>query len=75
MIAAEDMKEVLDFLYRNDEATLEAIALCTGILPWRLEVCLQDMVEENWISREVNSLFIVVYKLLPAGELVLESLT
>lgn len=50
-----DMQAILDFLKLFGVGSTAEIAFCTLIAEWRVEIDVQDMADEGWVSLSTDS--------------------
>ena len=50
-----DMQALLDFLKLFGVGSTAEIAFCTLIAEWRVEIDVQDMADEGWVSLSTDS--------------------
>lgn len=50
-----DMQAILDFLKLFGVGSTAEIAFCTLIAEWRVEIDVQDMADEGWLSLSTDS--------------------
>ena len=50
-----DMQAILDFLKLFGVDSTAEIAFCTLIAEWRVEIDVQDMADEGWVSLSTDS--------------------
>jgi hypothetical protein len=50
MQPTDDLQVILDFLKQFGVGSLPEISFCTQIEEWRVEIDLQDMADEGWVT-------------------------